>query len=150
MTAEIRVNVAGNVASEPERRRTPSGVPLASFRLACNAGHRDRRTGQWVEDATNFFTVTCWRDLGENVAQSLEKGHPVLVQGYLQQKTHQREDGSRAKFTDIVAQAVGHDLSRGTARFERVGRSSEGGNGVAGRRDTGQRSSGQAASASAA
>jgi single-strand DNA-binding protein len=123
MPAEIRVNVVGNLASDPERRQTPGGVGLASFRLACNGGHRDRRTGEWVKEPANFFTVTCWRELGEHVALSLQKGQPVIVQGVLQIRSHQREDGTRVTYTDIVAHAVGHDLSRGVSRFERTGRS---------------------------
>lgn len=123
MSNEVYVSIVGNAVSDPERRTTATGVAVTNFRFACSSRSQDRETGRWRDGPSSYFQVSCWRELADNVAQSVVKGQPVIVQGFLRQRVHQREDGTRTKYTDIEARAVGHDLCRGVARFERSRRS---------------------------
>lgn len=122
MSNEISISVVGNAVSDPEHRITTTGVSVTNFRVACNSRTRDVASGRWLDGPSSYYTVTCWRDLADNVARSVVKGQPVMVSGFLRQRTHERADGTKTRYTDIEARAVGHDLSRGNARFERTAR----------------------------
>lgn len=116
---ETLVTVVGNVATRPEFRRTPTGVPVARFRLATTARRWDRERGGWSDGPTSFYTVWAWRQLGENVVASVAVGEPVLVQGRLRVREEER-DGQRWISADVDAITCGHDLTRGTSAFRRV------------------------------
>ncbi len=117
---ETMVTVVGNVATTPVYRELPSG-PVARFRLAVTARYFDAVKNTWNDGHTNFFTVWARRALGSNVQASLAVGEPVIVQGRLKVRDEER-GGQHWTSADIDAQAIGHDLSRGTAAFRRVGR----------------------------
>lgn len=122
---EVTLTVVGNVASEVEVRMTASGDAVASFQLATTTRRFDRATGTWADGDTNFFSVSCWKWLGRNVAQSLTKGMPVVVHGRLRSREVERPCGDRLhrqRFQDIDAYAVGPDLNRGVAVFTRTKR----------------------------
>ncbi len=72
------VELVGNLTRTPELRFTPSGAPVANFGLAVNRRWQNRQTNEW-EEQTSFFDVVCWRDLAENVAESLDKGIVMVV-----------------------------------------------------------------------
>ncbi|MGW0532075.1 single-stranded DNA-binding protein [Streptomyces sp. NPDC003032] len=115
---ETQVTVVGNVATTPVYRELPSG-PVARFRLAVTARYFDAVKDTWIDGHTNFFTVWANRSLGRNVQGSLSVGEPVIVQGRLKVRDEER-GGQHWTSADIDAQAIGHDLSRGTAAFRRV------------------------------
>ncbi|MFI7315984.1 single-stranded DNA-binding protein [Streptomyces venezuelae] len=117
---ETLVTVVGNVATTPVYRELPSG-PVARFRLAVTARYYDGAKSTWTDGHTNFFTVWAWRALGTNVQGSVSVGEPVIVQGRLKVRDEER-GGQHWTSADIEAVAIGHDLSRGTAAFRRVGR----------------------------
>jgi len=119
---ETMISIAGNVATDLRFVRSERGTPLASFRLASTARRYDRSQGGWVDGRTTFVTVVCWRSLAENVAGSLRKGEPVVVMGRLRVEPWQRDDGRSGTTVEVEAQAVGHDLSRGTSAFRRTRR----------------------------
>lgn len=121
MYNDIEINVVGNVVTDPQLRETADGTPVVSFRIACNSRRWDRDSDRWVDGASSYFQVSCWRELARNVVRSVVKGHPVLVQGHLTQRVLDR-DGRRTTFTDIEARAIGHDLGRGSAQFARTSR----------------------------
>lgn len=119
---ETLVTVFGNAATEVRFRETPSGIPSASFRLASTVRRWDRERSCWADAYTSFYTVRAWRGLAENVTGSVGKGDPLIVQGRV--RVHEWEkEGKRYSSVEIEAGAVGHDLSRGTSAFRRVGRS---------------------------
>lgn len=118
---EIVVTVIGNVASDLRFEQLKSGTPLATFRLASSARIYDRGKGEWTDGPTSFFSVFCWNSLGEHVASSLSKGEPVVVTGRLTSRSWER-DGRSGTSLEIRANSVGHDLSRGTASFQRRSR----------------------------
>lgn len=109
--------VVGNVTRDPELRFTASGQATASFGLAVNRRWQNRQTNEW-EEAVSFFTVTTWRNLAENCAESLLKGTRVVVSGRLEQRTWEK-DGEKKSTVEIVADAVGVDLTYATATVQR-------------------------------
>lgn len=116
---EIQVTIVGNVATPPVLRATPGGHLVASFRVACTSRRFDKEEGRWRDGDTVFTSVSCWRELGENVAQSLSVGDGVLVQGTLSQREYVTSAGETRSSLDITAAAVGPDLSRGVAKLAR-------------------------------
>ncbi|QTD98626.1 single-stranded DNA-binding protein [Streptomyces cyanogenus] len=116
---ETIVCVVGNVATQPVYRESAAG-PSARFRLAVTARYWDREKSTWTDGHTNFFTVWANRQLAVNVAACVEVGQPVVVQGRLKVRTEVREGQQQWVSADIDAVAIGHDLSRGTAAFQRA------------------------------
>lgn len=112
------IQVIGNVASEIRFNSTAEGIPVASFRLAATERKFDRTLSRWVDGDVNWYTVSCWRALGENVAESINKGDPIFVVGRLNVRTWERDERSGTTL-DITAELIGHDLSRGTTKFQR-------------------------------
>ena len=105
MVSFNRVVLAGNLTQDPELRFTQEGVPVASLSLAVN---RVRSKNE----AVDFFNVSAWRELGERVANYKKKGDPVLVEGRLQYRTWQAQDGAKRSAVEVVADNV-QFLSRG-------------------------------------
>jgi len=118
MVSFNRVILAGNLTRDPELRFTKDGVPVCSFGLAVN----QRRRGG--EEAAHFFDVSAWRELGETVANYKKKGDPVLIEGRLQYRSWEADDGSRRSKVDVVADTVQFLPGRGEG--------ASGGNGGAG------------------
>jgi single-strand DNA-binding protein len=115
---ETLVTVVGNVATEPETHVTATGVPMTRFRLATTTRRWDAERGGWTDGSTSFFTVRAWRGLAGNVKESIGLGEPLVVQGRLRIREEDK-DGRRHLSAEIEAVAVGHDLTRGVARFTR-------------------------------
>jgi single-strand DNA-binding protein len=101
MVAFNRVVLTGNLTRDPELRFTREGVPVAGFGLAVN---RVRSKSEEVD----FFDVSAWRELGETVANYKKKGDPILLEGRLQYRTWEAQDGSGAKRSkvDVVADNI--------------------------------------------
>ena len=99
-----RVVLVGNLTRDPELRHTPSGTPVCSLRVAVNTRRKDE-SGQWV-DKPNYFDVTAWGQQGENCAQYLAKGRPVAVDGRLEWREWEAQDGSKRQAVEIVADTV--------------------------------------------
>lgn len=108
------VNIVGNVTRDPELRFTPSGQAVATFGLACNRRWQNRQTQEW-EEAVSFFDVTCWGQLAENVAESIQKGTRAVVEGRLDQRTWETEGGDKRSKVEVVADEVGPSLRWATA-----------------------------------
>jgi single-strand DNA-binding protein len=94
-----RVILAGNLTRDPELRFTNDGVPVCSFGLAVNRVFSKN-------EEVDFFNISAWRDLGERVANYKKKGDPVLVEGRLQYRTWEAQDGSKRSAVDVVADNV--------------------------------------------
>ena len=99
-----RVIVVGNLTRDPELRHTPSGTAVCSLRIAVNSSRKDE-TGQWV-DKPNYFDVTVWGAQGENFAQYLSKGRPVAVDGRLEWREWEDQQGNKRQAVDIIADSV--------------------------------------------
>jgi single-strand DNA-binding protein len=99
-----RVIVVGNLTRDPELRHTPSGTAVCSLRIAVNTTRKDE-SGQWV-DKPNYFDVTVWGQQGENCAQYLSKGRPVAIDGRLEWREWEAQDGSKRQAVEVVAESV--------------------------------------------
>jgi len=99
------VVLVGNLTKDPELRHTPAGMPVCSLRLAVNTRRKDSATGQWGEKP-NYFDITVWGQQGENCAQYLAKGRRVGVQGRLEWREWEAQDGSKRQAVEIIANSV--------------------------------------------
>lgn len=130
MTTHAEVTIVGNVTRDPELRYLTSGTGLCTFSVAVN--RRYQQNGEWKED-TSFFDVIAWRDLGDNVAESISKGDRVVVTGRLEQRSWENDAGDKRSKVEIVADDVAPSLRWATAQVSKVQRSS--GSGQAGGTD---------------
>jgi single-strand DNA-binding protein len=105
------MTVSGNLVADPQQRQTPSGVPVASFRMASTERRRESG-GEWRDVHTSYYQVTCWRALGERVATALRKGDPVVVTGRAYIRTWEKPAGYWHTVVDIDATALGPDLAK--------------------------------------
>ncbi|GEM_PF-202617 len=118
---ENHITITGNVCNDPEVRIARNGDEYAAFRVASGTRRRNSETGLWEDGETSFYRVTAWRGLSGNVARSIRKGHPVLVQGRLRITRFVRDDNAVLVSADITADALGHNLALGQATFARPG-----------------------------
>ena len=100
-----RVILTGNLTSDPELSSLPSGTQVCKLRLAVNRRYKDQSSGEWVEKP-NYFDVKVWGAQGENCATYLSKGRPVAVDGRLEWREWEAQDGSKRQATDIIADSV--------------------------------------------
>lgn len=119
---ETVITVAGNVATEPKLRQTANGTRVVGFRLASTERRFDKALNGWRDGDTTFYTVTCWRNFGDNVLDSLSTGQPVLVHGRLRAGSYEKE-GQMRSVLEIEAYSLGHDISRGVSVFTRASQS---------------------------
>jgi single-strand DNA-binding protein len=98
-----RVVMTGNLTADPELRSLPSGMSVCSLRIACNTRRKNGSTGEW-EDKPNYFNVTVWGAQGENVAKYLQKGSPLLIDGRLEWREWQAQDGTNRQSVEIIAE----------------------------------------------
>lgn len=121
------VELIGNITRDPELRFTPSGAAVATFGLAVNRRWRNQQTNDW-EEQTSFFDIVCWREMAENVAESLTKGSRVIVTGRLDQRSWETDQGEKRTKVEVVADEVGPSLRWATAQVTKNERR-EGGSG---------------------
>ena len=114
---EAFVTFQGWVGTDITHRETQQGN-VANFRVGSTPRIR-KRSGEWVDGPTSWFSVSCWRTLADHVRASVRKGEPVLVHGRLRADVWKREDGQSSVTYVVEATSVGHDLTRGTATFLR-------------------------------
>jgi single-strand DNA-binding protein len=100
-----RVILTGNLTRDPELRSLPSGMSVCSLRIASNTRRKDNSTGEWV-DKPNYFDVTVWGRQGENAAQYLSKGRPVAIDGRLEWREWQDQNGNNRQAVEIVADNI--------------------------------------------
>ncbi len=120
MIHDAQVNLAGYVATEPKFRKVAGDTSSVKLRVAYTSRRRDRETGEWTDGPTSFVNIQCWRTLADNVHMSVHKGEPVLVMGRLQIRRFEDAEGAQRTAVEIEALSVGHDLTRGVAKFSRT------------------------------
>jgi len=122
MSAGNNITIVGNITRDPELRYTPSGQANVRLGVAVNRKWQDRNSGEWQE-ATSFFDVIAWRELAENVNESLKKGARVIVTGRLEQRTWEQE-GNKRSVVEIIADEIAPSLRWATAKVEKTERRS--------------------------
>ena len=106
------VAITGNLTKDPELRSTPSGTSVCKLRVAVNSRRKDGASGEWV-DKPNYFDVTVWGAQGENCANYLSKGRPVAVEGRLDWREWETQEGQKRQAVEIIANSVQFLGSRG-------------------------------------
>ncbi len=127
MAGETVITVVGNLVDDPELRFTPSGAAVANFRIASTPRTFDKQTNEWKDGDALFLSCSVWRQAAENVAESLQKGMRVVVQGRLKSRQYETREGEKRTVFEIEVEEVGPSLKYATAKVTRAGRSSGGG-----------------------
>lgn len=119
------VTIEGRLTSDPELRFTASGMALANFTLATN--DRRKQGDEWVDSDPTFLRCTAFKQLAENVAESLVKGDLVVCQGKIKQREFTDKEGNNRTVFEVTADTVAASLRFATAKVTRASRGSEGG-----------------------
>lgn len=123
------ITVVGNLVADPELRFIPSGAAVANFRIASTPRQFNRDTNQWEDGEALFLTCNCWRQMAENVAESLTKGMRVIVNGRLKQRSYQTREGENRTVFEVEVDEVGPSLKYATANVQRTPREGNSGYG---------------------
>lgn len=129
MAGETVVTIIGNLTADPELRYTASGAPVANFTIASTPRAFDRNSGQWKDGETLFMRCSVWRDVAENVADSLQKGMRVIAQGRLQQRSYETRDGQSRTVVEMTVDEIGPSLRYARAQVNRNASNYGGGSG---------------------
>ena len=99
------VVITGNLTRDPELRSLPSGTAVCKLRVAVNSRRKDSATGNW-EDKPNYFDVSVFGAQGENCATYLSKGRPVAIEGRLDWREWETQEGGKRQAVEIIANSV--------------------------------------------
>lgn len=130
MANEPIMTIVGNATSDAELRFTPSGAAAAAFTVAVTP--RIKRNDQWADGDTTFFRCTAWREMAEQVAETVTKGMRLIVHGRFKTRQYEK-DGQTRTSVEIEVDEVGPSLRYATAKVNKMARSggSSGGHGQA-------------------
>jgi single-strand DNA-binding protein len=132
MAGETTITVVGNLTDDPELRFTPSGAAVAKFRIASTPRTLDRQSGEWKDGEPLFLACNIWRDAAEHVAESLQRGARVIVQGRLRQRSYETREGEKRTVYELEVDEIGPSLRYATAKVQRMSRSGGAGGGGGG------------------
>ncbi len=119
MAGETTITLVGNLTADPELRFTPSGAAVANFTVASTPRTFDRNTNEWRDGDAMFLNCAVWRQAAENVAESLQKGMRVIVQGRLRSRSYETRDGERRTVFEVDVDEIGPALRYATAKVSR-------------------------------
>lgn len=122
MAGETQITLVGNLVDDPELRFTNSGAAVASFRVASTPRTFDRQSGEWKDGESMFLTCSVWRQYAENVAESLQRGMRVIVQGRLRQRSYETREGEKRTVFEVDVEEVGPALRSATAKVTKTQR----------------------------
>ena len=131
MAGDTQITIAGNLVDDPQLRYTPTGQAVANFRVASTPRFRDNSTGEWKDGDSLFLSCNVWRQAAENVAESLQRGMRVIVQGRLRQRSYETKEGEKRTVYEIEVDEVGPSLRNASAKVTKSSRST-GGSGFGG------------------
>jgi single-strand DNA-binding protein len=126
---DTQITISGNLVDDPQLRFTASGQAVASFRVASTPRFRDNQTGEWKDGDSLFLTCNVWRQAAENVAESLQRGMRVIVQGRLRQRSYETREGEKRTVYEVEADDVGPSLRNASAKVTKTSRSGAGSGG---------------------
>jgi len=116
----------GRLTADPELRFAPSGTAVCKVNLAFNSRRRNDR-GEWEDADVLFVSGTVFKEVAENVAESLRKGDEVVVSGRLKTRSYETKEGEKRSVTELVIDSIGPSLRFAQAKVQKMGRSSSGG-----------------------
>jgi single-strand DNA-binding protein len=120
MSNETTITIIGNLTDDPELRFTPSGAAVGKFRVASTPRRFDRQTGEWRDGEPLFLSCTAWREMAENVAESLTRGSRVIVTGRLRQRSYETREGEKRTVIELEVDEVGPSLRYATAKPQKT------------------------------
>jgi single-strand DNA-binding protein len=126
------ITVVGNLTADPELRFTPSGAAVANFTVASTPRSFDKNTNEWKDGEALFLRCSVWRQAAENVAESLQRGTAVIVQGRLKQRSYETKEGEKRTVYELDVDEVGPSLKWATAKVTKASRGGGGGGGFGG------------------
>ncbi|MEV8610274.1 single-stranded DNA-binding protein [Amycolatopsis sp. NPDC051373] len=126
MANDTTITVIGNLTSDPELRFTPSGAAVANFTIASTPRSFDKQTNEWKDGDALFLRCNIWRQVAENVAESLVRGARVIVQGRLVQRSFETKEGEKRTVMELQVDEIGPSLKYATAKVNKVSRSGGG------------------------
>jgi single-strand DNA-binding protein len=129
MAGDTTITVVGNLTDDPELRFTPSGAAVAKFRIASTPRTLDRQSGEWKDGEPLFLACNIWRDAAEHVAESLQRGSRVIVQGRLRQRSYETREGEKRTVYELEVDEIGPSLRYATAKVQKMNRSGGGSGG---------------------
>lgn len=116
MAGETQITLVGNLVEDPELRFTKTGDAVARFRVASTPRHFDKNSNGWKDGDALFLSCTAWRQLAENIAESLTKGQRVIVHGNLKQNSYETREGEKRTVIDLIVEEIGPSLKYATAK----------------------------------
>lgn len=123
MAGETIITVVGNLTDDPELKFLSSGVGVAKFRVASTPRFMDKAAGEWKDGEPLFLACTAWRQMAENVAESLTRGARVVVTGRLRQRSYETQQGEKRTVIELEVDEVGPSLRYATAKVQKMARS---------------------------
>jgi single-strand DNA-binding protein len=126
MAGDTQITISGNLVDDPQLRYTPTGQAVANFRVASTPRWQDRATGEWKDGDSLFLSCNVWRQAAENVAESLQRGMRVIVQGRLRQRSYETKEGEKRTVYEIEVDDVGPSLRSASAKVTKSSRSTGG------------------------
>ncbi|MGV9773909.1 single-stranded DNA-binding protein [Streptosporangium sp. NPDC003464] len=126
---DTTITIVGNLVDDPELRFTPTGQAVARFRIASTPRFLDKTTNEWKDGEGLFLTCNVWRQAAENVAESLQRGMRVIVQGRLRQRSYETKEGEKRTVYEVEVDEVGPSLRNATAKVNKTARQGGGGGG---------------------
>lgn len=131
MANETTLTVIGNLTNDPELRFTPSGAPVANFTIASTPQAFDKTQQKFVDGETLFLRSSVWREMAENVAESLTKGMRVVASGRLKSRSYDK-DGEKRTAIEFEIDEIGPSLRFANAKVNRTQRNGNSGGGFGG------------------
>ena len=122
MAGDTIITVIGNLVADPELRFTGSGAAVANFTVASTPRAFDKQANEWKDGETLFMRCSVWREAAENVAESLQKGTRVIVQGRLKARSYETKEGERRTSIELEVDEIGPSLKYASAQVTRNSR----------------------------
>ena len=123
---DTAITIVGNLVGDPELRYTPTGQAVATFRVASTPRFMDKTTNEWKDGDSLFLSCNVWRQAAENVAESLQRGMRVIVQGRLRQRSYETKEGEKRTVYEVEVDEVGPSLRNASAKVTKSQRSTGG------------------------
>src|SRR5450432_309904 len=123
---DTAITIVGNLVGDPELRDTPTGQAVATFRVASTPRFLDKQTNEWKDGDSLFLSCNVWRQVAENVAESLQRGMRVIVSGRLRQRSYETKEGEKRTVYEIEVDEVGPSLRNASAKVVKSNRATGG------------------------
>ncbi|MET8848612.1 single-stranded DNA-binding protein [Amycolatopsis sp. NPDC004625] len=120
MAGDTTLTIIGNLTDDPSSHFFDSGSFVTNFTVASTPRKLNRATGEWEDGDALFLRCNAWGQLGENIVNSLRKGHRVLVQGRLQQRSYTTKDDEKRTVLELNVDEIGPSLRYATAEVTKT------------------------------